>query len=82
MLRYMSEAFVVSKTLEECNVCLSRNSFIIVFFVFFFIFFSLSFTPVVLLNYHSIIILEDSVCINPSKTSDDLASILRHKSYT
>ena len=28
------------------------------------------------------IILEESVLINPSKTSDDLANKLRHKSYT
>ena len=65
-------------------MCLFRNSFKIVLFFFsvVFCFSSLSSTPVVLLNYHSIINLEESVGIDPSKTSDDLANKLRHKSFT
>ena len=63
-------------------MCFFRNSFKIVFVFCFLFFFSLSSTPVVLLNYHSIIILEESVLINPSKTSDDLANKLFHKSFT
>ena len=54
-------------------VCFEILRFVVVVV---FCFLLLSSTPAVLLNYHSIIILKDS------KTSDDLANKLRHKSYT
>ena len=73
----MPAAKVVSKTLEEFNVCLCSLNIVM-----FLNSFRLSSTPVVLLNYRFVIILEDNVRINQSKTSNDFANKLRHKRYT